>query len=93
MAKKRKRARANEARTSEAGAELQVVDGAAESAGLKRGLVIYQVGRYDVSSAKQIEDLLEPVSTGSVVDFTVGIVRHVRGQALRQLQTVSVSAR
>ena len=65
----------------------------AESAGLKRGLVIYQLGRYEVAASKQIEDLLEPVSTGSVVDFTVGIVRQLRGQTVRQLQTVSVTAR
>jgi serine protease Do len=65
----------------------------AESAGLKRGLVIYQVGRYEVAASKQIEDLLEPVSTGSLVDFTVGIVRQLRGQTVRQLQTVSVTAR
>ena len=65
----------------------------AEEAGLKRGLVIYQIGRYDVTSAQQVEDLLQPVSTGSVVDFTVGLVRRVRGQTVRQLQTVPLTAR
>jgi serine protease Do len=47
----------------------------AERAGFKRGLVISMLGRYRVSSSKQVEDLLEPVSAGSVVDFTVGLVR------------------
>jgi S1-C subfamily serine protease len=47
----------------------------AERAGFKRGLVISMLGRYRVASSKQVEDLLEPVSTGSVVDFTVGLVR------------------
>lgn len=65
----------------------------AETAGMKRGLVIYQVGRYEVASSKQLEELLEPVSAGSVVDFTVGVVRRVRGQNLRQLQTVPLTAR
>ncbi|MHA3773454.1 S1C family serine protease [Verrucomicrobiota bacterium sgz303538] len=65
----------------------------AEAAGMKRGLVIYQVGRYEVASSEQLEELLEPVSTGSVVDFTVGVVRRVRGQSLRQVQTVPLTAR
>ncbi len=65
----------------------------AEEAGMKRGLVIYQVGRYQVASSKQVEELLEPVSTGSVVDVTVGVVRKTRGQLVRQLQTVPLTAR
>lgn len=65
----------------------------ADEGGLKRGLVIHQVGRYPVSSTRQIEDLLEQVSAGSVVDFTVGIIRRSRGQNLRQLQSVSLTAR
>jgi S1-C subfamily serine protease len=65
----------------------------ADEAGMKRGLVIYQVGRYQVASSKRVEQLLEPVSTGSVVDFTVGIVRRVRGQTQRQLQPVTLTAR
>jgi S1-C subfamily serine protease len=68
-------------------------DSPAFAAGMKRGLVIYQVGRYEVASSKQLDQLLEPVSTGSVVDFTVGVVRRVRGQNLRQLQTVPLTAR
>jgi len=65
----------------------------ADEAGIKRGLVISRVGRYQVTSSKQVEELLEPVSTGSVVDFTVGVVRRVRGLAQRQLQPVTLTAR
>ena len=65
----------------------------ADTAGMKQGLVIHQVGRYEVTSAKQIEDLLEQVDTGSVVDFTVGVTRRVRGLNLRQLQPVPLTAR
>jgi len=65
----------------------------AAKAGMQRGLVIHHVGRYEVASSQQLEELLEPVSTGSVVDFTVGVVRRVRGQNLRQLQTVPLTAR
>jgi serine protease Do len=65
----------------------------AEAAGMKQGLVIVQIGRYPVASSKQIEDLLLPIDTGSVVDFTVSVTRTIRGQQVRQLQTVALTAR
>jgi len=65
----------------------------AAAAGLKQGLVIHQLGRYPVASSRQVEDLLAPVDTGSVVDFTVGVVRRLRGQAIRQLQPIALTAR
>jgi len=65
----------------------------AEEAGVKRGLVIYQVGRYTVSSVKQVEELFEMIGSGSAVDFSVGVIRKVRGQNVRQLQTISLAAR
>jgi serine protease Do len=65
----------------------------AEAAGMKQGLVIHQIGRYPVASSKQIEDLLAPVDTGSVVDFTVSVTRNVRGQNIRQLQAVALTAK
>lgn len=65
----------------------------AEESGIKRGLVIYKVGRYEVTASKQVEELLEPISSGSQVDFTVGVVRRARGIAQRQLQSVTLSAR
>ncbi|EDY20379.1 peptidase S1 and S6 chymotrypsin/Hap [Chthoniobacter flavus Ellin428] len=65
----------------------------AEQAGIKRGLVISQIGRYPVTSSKQIEDLLTQIDTGSVVDFAVGVIRRIRGQAIQQEQTISLTAR
>ncbi len=65
----------------------------ADAAGMKQGLVIHQIGRYPVASSKQVEDLLAPVDTGSVVDFTVSVVRNLRGQNVRQLQTVTLTAK
>jgi serine protease Do len=65
----------------------------ADVAGVKRGLVIQQVGRYQVASAKQIEELFETVSTGSVVDFTASVVRRVRGQNVRQAVPFTLTAR
>ena len=65
----------------------------AERAGFKRGLVISQVGRYRVASSKQVEDLLEPVSAGSLVDFTVGLVRTVGRREFVSWTPVTLTAR
>ena len=65
----------------------------AEQAGMKRGLVINQIGRYPVASSKQIEELLTPINKGSVVDFSVNVVRRIRGRAIQQSQTVTLTAR
>ena len=65
----------------------------ADVAGVKRGLVIQQVGRYQVASSKQIEELLESVSSGSVVDFTASVVRRIRGRNLRQSVPFTLTAR
>ncbi len=62
----------------------------AMAAGIKRGHLIHQIGRFRVGSARQAEQLLEPVSTGSIVDFGVSVARR-GGQ--RQLQTVALTAR
>jgi serine protease Do len=66
-------------------------DSPADRAGIERGLVIYRVGRYNVSSIKQLEGLLARVDSGTSVDFTVGIVRaNGRGE---QVETVPLTAR
>lgn len=81
----------------EAGSGVLVADvdprSPAENTGIKRGFVIDPVGRYPVNSVERLEELMEVVTSGSQVDFTVGLVRQVRGQNLRQLQTVSLNAR
>ena len=71
------------------------VDGrsVAEKAGLKQGLVITQVGRYEVASVQQIEELLKAVDSGSQVDVTVGIVRRANGRNVRQSETVQLIAK
>ena len=66
-------------------------DSPADRAGIQRGLVIYRVGRYNVSSIKQLESLIARVESGASLDFTVGIVRaNNQGQ---QLETVPLTAR
>jgi serine protease Do len=62
----------------------------ADQAGIQRGLVIYRVGKYNVTSVKQLEGLLAHVGSGTSVDFTVGIVR-ANGQG--QQETVPLTAR
>ena len=66
-------------------------DSPADRAGIQRGLVIYRVGRYNVSSIKQLEGLLARVESGTSIEFTVGIVR-ANGQG-QQVETVPLTAR
>lgn len=65
----------------------------ADKAGFTRGLVISQVGRYRVSSIQQVEDLLEPVRSGSVVELTVGLVRTAGRREFLTWTPVSLKAR
>src|SRR6059058_5800095 len=46
----------------------------ADEAGAERGLVIYRVGKYEVSSVKEVEELLRSVDSGADVEFTVGVI-------------------
>jgi len=65
----------------------------AQSGGLKQGLVITQVGRYEVASVQQVEELLKAVDSGSQVDFTVGVTRRTSGRNFRQSETVQLIAK
>jgi len=66
-------------------------DSPADQAGIERGLVIYRVGKYDVNSAKQVESVLSRASSGTSVDFTVGVVR--AGGGGQRVETVTLGAR
>ena len=65
-------------------------DSPADEAGIERGLVIYRVGKRDVNSVKQVEELLNQASSGTNVDFTVGVVR---GNGTQRVETVTLAAR
>jgi serine protease Do len=66
-------------------------DSPSQQAGMERGLVIYRIGRYDVRSVKQIEELLSDVRSGTNVDFAAGVVRSGgRGQ---RVETLTMAAR
>lgn len=63
----------------------------ADQAGIERGLVIYRVGKHDVNSIKDVENLLGRASSGTSVDFMVGVVR--AGGAGKRLESVTLAAR
>ena len=66
-------------------------DSPADLAGIQRGLVIFRIGKYNVTSVKQIETLLARAASGSEVDFTVGIARANGGG--QRTETVPLTAR
>ena len=63
----------------------------ADDAGFERGLVIYRLGKYEVTSVKDVERLLAKADSGSKVDFAVGVIS--RGQRGRRIETVNLEAR
>jgi serine protease Do len=66
-------------------------DSPADEAGIERGMAIYRVGKSEVSSVRQVEDLLRSAESGAGVEFIVGIIR-ADGQN-PQVATVSLTAR
>lgn len=65
-------------------------DSPADQVGIERGLVIYKVGQRDVNSVKDVETLLSRVSSGTNVDFAVGVVR---ANGSQRVETVTLAAR
>jgi len=63
----------------------------ADQAGIERGLVIYRVGKHDVSSIKDVGNLLGRANSGTSVDFAVGVVR--AGGAGQRVETITLAAR
>ena len=66
-------------------------DSPADNAGIERGLVIYRVGKYQVNSVKQVENLLQRARSSTNVDFAVGIMR--TGGAAHRIESVTLTAR
>ena len=86
--------------TSDSGVLISDVDmgSPARSAGLKRGLLVYKMGRYEVTSPAAIEQLLKDVRPGMEVDFVVGAAGRRGGSNFgfgvpSQLATVTLVAR
>ena len=63
----------------------------ADESGIERGLVIYRVGKHDVNSVKDVENLLGRARSGTSVDFTIGVIR--AGGAGQRVETVTLAAR
>jgi serine protease Do len=63
----------------------------ADESGIERGLVIYRVGKHDVNSVRDVENLLVRARGGTNVDFAIGVVR-ARG-AGKRVETVTLAAR
>jgi serine protease Do len=66
-------------------------DSPADEAGIERGMVIYRVGKSEISSVRQVDELLRSAESGATVEFIVGIIR-ADGQN-REVATVSLTAR
>ena len=65
----------------------------AAEAGLKRGLVIYKIGSYEVNHCNQLDALLSKAAAGSDVDFTLGIIRRTGRRTLQQVETIRLTGR
>ena len=63
----------------------------ADQAGIQRGLVVYRVGKHDVNSVKDVENLLGRAGSGTSVDFAVGVIR--ADGAGQRVETVTLAAR
>jgi serine protease Do len=66
-------------------------DSPADQVGIERGLVIYRVGKYQVNSVKQVENLLARAGSGTSVTFAVGVMR--ANGAGQRIESVNLTAR
>jgi serine protease Do len=66
-------------------------DSPADDAGIKRGMVLYRVGKSTVSSVTQVDEALRAAESGANVEFTIGIIR-ARGEN-RGPATLTLKAR
>jgi hypothetical protein len=54
-------------------------------------MAVYRLGKTDVTSVQQVEELLASVQSGANINFTVGVIR--AGGQNRELGAVSLTAR
>jgi serine protease Do len=65
-------------------------DSPADESGVERGLVIYKIGKHNVNSVKEVEVLLSGASSGTSVDFAIGVVR---ANGAQRVETLTLTAR
>ena len=63
----------------------------AAEAGIERGLVMFRVGKHDVNSVKDVENLLGRAKSGTNVEFMVGVMR--AGGTGQRVTTITLTAR
>ena len=68
-------------------------DGPAHAAGIRPGMVILKIGRFDVNSAGEAENLCAKASSGDEADLTLVITRKLHGRAIQSEQIVELQAR
>jgi S1-C subfamily serine protease len=65
----------------------------AHDVGIRSGMVIIKVGRYEVNSTGEAESLFSKASSGDEADLTVLVTQRVDGQLVRSEQAVALRAR
>jgi serine protease Do len=65
----------------------------ADTAGLRKGLVILRVGRYEINGVADLERVLAGVEPGSRADFMVATQRRIGRRIVQQVETVTLVAR
>ncbi len=65
----------------------------AHQRGLRRGMALYRIGRYEIASITEAEEALSRAGSGSQVDLLVGMLRPVGRRVVEQVRTVTVTAR
>ena len=65
-------------------------DSPADESGVERGLVIYKIGKNHVNSVKEVESLLSRATSGTSVDFAIGVVR---ANGAQRVETLTLTAR
>jgi len=68
-------------------------DGPAHDVGIRSGMVIVKVGRFEVNSVGEAESLFSKASSGDEADLTVLVTRRLRGRLIQTEQEVALKAR
>ena len=68
-------------------------EGPAYNAGIRSGMVIVKVGRFEVNSVGEAESLFSKAKSGDEADLTVLVTRRLRGQLIQSEQAVPLRAR
>jgi S1-C subfamily serine protease len=68
-------------------------EGPARKVGIRAGMVILKVGRFEVDSVGEAESLFSKANSGDEADLTVLVTQRVRGRIMQTEQEVALRAR